>query len=123
MKNTKQTEYLDIYLTDFQLHAQKMTNPAPLLRAVEKTIKAGKPSGRAYGKVDMVDKKDFTVEFSIPLDDKTQARVKEAQRLGKQIRIMMPKEGLPILLGKDAIEKITALKRQKDKRFDNLLRR
>lgn len=123
MNTAEQTKYVDIYLTDFQVHAQKMTNPAPLLRAVEKTIKAGKPSGRAYGKIDRVGEKDFTVHFSIPLDDKTQARVKEAQRLGKQIRILIPKHGLPILPGKDAIEKITALNRQKDKRFDNLLRR
>ena len=123
MNTTEQTKYIDIYLTDFQVHAQKMTNPAPLLRAVEKTLKAGKPSGRAYGKIDKVGEKDFTFNFSIPLDDKTQARVKEAQRLGKQIRIFMPKQGLPIIPGKDAIEKIAALKRQKDKGFDNLLRR
>lgn len=117
------TEYLDIFLTDIQLHAQKMPNPAPLLRAVEKTVRSNKPSGRAYGKISNVNKQNFTMEFSIPLDDATQARIKKAKNEGKKIRIFMPQRGLNMYLGSDAMEKIAADKRKKDSRFDTLLRR
>ena len=121
--NENQNKYLDIYLTDIQVHVQKMSNPAPLLKAVEKTVKTGKPAGRAYGKITGANEKDHTMNFVLPFDDKTQARIKEAQRQGKQIRIWTPKAGLFVFAGKDTVEKIEADKRKKSKRFDKLLRR
>ena len=35
--------------------------------------------------------------------------------LGKQIRLVMPKDGVPVFLGKDAVEKFAALNRQKNR--------
>lgn len=117
------TEYYDVVLTDIQLHVQKMSSPAPLVRAIEKTIHAGKPRGRAYGKVDGADEKARTIHFTIPLEEKIQTGINEAMIQGKKIRFLVPKTGLPIYAGKDTLEKIEADNRKKNKRFDKLLRR
>lgn len=89
-------EYITIELTDIQLHRLKATNPRPLDLAMART-KVGKP-GRFYGN-DLRAKPDRAIEFSIPLSKEMVADLESGR---KKLRLLMPKKGLPIRLGKDA---------------------
>lgn len=96
------TEYVDVILTDIQLHRQKPTNPKPMAEVFHKASLNGKP-GRAYG-TDVKANPDGTFTMALPLYGK----LKKAAESGKQLRFHMPKDGLPIYLGQDALEFIAA---------------
>ena len=99
-------EYCDIQLTDIQLHILEPRKPQSLLRKVLKSVRNGKP-GRAYMHTSNANiDKDGT--FSIPLPSETEAKITQGLRDGKKIRFFVPKDGLPILAGKDLVNFIEA---------------
>ena len=102
-----------IVITDFTLHAQTPCNPLSFARGVQKTITNGKP-GRTYhsNAIKSFDPETGVMEFVIPFDKGLAEVVQKAEARGKKIRFFVPKDGIPIYLGKDAVEKLEALKRQ-----------
>lgn len=101
-----------IIITDLMLHSQTPCNPSSFARGVQKAITNGKP-GRAYypDSLKRVNEGD-TFEASMPLMDGLQEVIDKAAARGKKVRFFIPKSGIPVYLGKDAVEKIDALKRR-----------
>lgn len=115
MDNKKQ--FIDIYLSDIQMHAVKPRKPISLGRAITKSLKS-KKGGRVYSRDINISKNDeFT--FSVPLGKELAELIEKAKKEGKQVRLIMPKSGLPIFLGQDAVENIKARKR---KAFDRAVK-
>lgn len=106
----KTEEFYDVILTDIQFHTQKPAKPRSFLHSILRSIRNNKP-GRAYS-TDIKLNPDGTMHFSIPLESKLGQEMERAKRLGKQIRILTPKIGVPVYLGKDAEEKLDALKKR-----------
>ncbi|KKR33130.1 MAG: hypothetical protein UT64_C0014G0013, partial [Candidatus Falkowbacteria bacterium GW2011_GWF2_39_8] len=79
-------------------------NPQPINRQVAKSLKNLKPGMAHGGRITKIEGNRF--EMVLPL--------KDVQVLpnGKKIRYVYPAGGVPIYLGKDAIEKIDALRRK-----------
>ena len=103
IEKSEQDGYQNILLTDVQFHAAKPTKPIPWLRAILKSLKSKKP-GRFYTKNISINKDGtFEARFNLPL--KMQKKMKEAEKSGKKIRIIVP-DNLPIFPSKDAIEKL-----------------
>lgn len=88
----------DIILTDVQLHIQRPRKPQTLLRKVLKYLRSGKPE-RAYSTELKTTSDDGTFEFVIPLSEEDRRRLERGE-----IRLSMPKGGIPIFAGKDLIE-------------------
>lgn len=107
MKNKQ--KFIDILVTDINLHTIKPRKPVSLGRKISKSITSGKSERAFSSEIKIV--KDGTVEFAIPLGDEVFLK---AKKQGKQLRIMMPKEGIPIFPGDDVIERLKAkVKKQK----------
>lgn len=104
-------EYYDILLTDIQLHVTKPTNPPSLFRQVLKSFQKGGLPGRAYHS-GITPGKDGTFHFTMPLSKDIKERMEFAKRIGKKPRLLMPKSGILVYLGRDAIEKIEADKKK-----------
>jgi len=90
----------DITITDIQLHSTKATNPKSLYRKIEKSIRNGKP-GRAFSNQIKLNQ-NGTFNFSIPA-------LKEKEHSKNKIRLLVPKDGIPVFAGKDLIVKIKSL--------------
>ena len=96
----------NILLTDIQIHATKPRKPTSQYRAILKSLKNKKP-GRFYTK-------NFDGKKAIfDLPPKIKREMEKAEKSGKKIRLFMPKEGLPIFVGKDLKEKLEAKNRKK----------
>ena len=101
---------LDIMLTDVQLHTQKIRKPNPLGRQIAKVINAKGKSGRAYSSNIQFDANGGILSIDIETEKYLH---KLAEKKGKKyIRIFAPKDGLPINLGKDTVERISALEKK-----------
>ena len=111
----KHGKYVDIILTDIQLHVAKPRKPSPLSKAIGKSLKNNKP-GRFY-KRDFSVTKDGTIQLPI-FENSEIMKIKEKyEKEGKIVRFFMPKSGLDIYAGKDTIEHIEAKeKRMVDKK-------
>ena len=102
MKKEQDKKPLMVFLTDIQLHSNKSSKTQSFKRKIEKGVRSDK-GGRCYnGKMTM--NKDGELTFSLELP-------KEA--LGRKVVFAVPQGGLPITLGKDAVEKIKSLKKKK----------
>lgn len=99
-------EFVDIVFTDLQLHVVRPRKPIPLSRAIEKSIRSGRP-GRAYTtNFTMKEGRKFEVEFPTPPElEKITA---DAERSGKTVRYILPGGGIPVFAGKDMIENLTS---------------
>jgi hypothetical protein len=104
-------EEIHIVLTDVTFHSTKPCHPASFVRGVQKTITNGLP-GRTYysNSIHRSDAGSITVQ--LPMLDSMQEIVEKAKAKGKLVRFFFHKDGIPMLLGKDAQEKIAALKRK-----------
>lgn len=91
-------EPLVISLTDIQLHSNESTNPQSFKRKIEKSVKSGKAE-RCYNTRVEMDGNKFRIAMDLPEDAQD-----------RDIILTYPKEGVPIYLGKDSIEKIKSLK-------------
>jgi hypothetical protein len=107
--SSDETRFVDVLVTDIGLHTNLPRNSPTIDRAVQKSIRSGKP-GRAYfeQKVVAIDEETRTVtlRFTPPIE-----LIEKARREGKEIRFILP-ENTPIYAGKDMVEKIQALKRK-----------
>ncbi|MFZ2975897.1 MAG: hypothetical protein WA055_04720 [Candidatus Moraniibacteriota bacterium] len=103
-------KFIDIQLTDIQLHVIKPRKPISLGRAIDKSLKS-KKGGRAQSR-DISNSKNNEFTFSISLGKEL---LEKAKQEGKQIRFILPESGISIIPGKDMIEYIKA---QKKKVFD-----
>ncbi len=102
---------IHIVLTDITFHSTEACNPAPFARGVQKAITNGLP-GRAYYNNSIRRLGSDGVQVHLPILAGLQEVVEKAYAKGKRVRFFLPKEGIPMLLGKDAQEKIAALKRK-----------
>lgn len=100
-----------IVITDVTFHSTKALNPTPFSRGVQKTISNGKP-GRAYYNNSIKKLDDGGIEIALPILDGLQEVVENAKAKGKRVRFFLPKNGIPMFLGKDGQEKAKALKRK-----------
>lgn len=100
-----------IVITDITFHATEACNPQSFARNVQKTLRNGK-SGRAYYNKSMQRKENGQFEVTLPLFDGLAEVIEKARVAGKRVRIFIPKNGIPMLAGKDVAEKAAALKRQ-----------
>lgn len=100
----KNEEYQDVLITHIELHANNAVNPQPISRQVAKSLKNHKPGMAHGGRITKVEGDRF--EMVLPF--------KDGQILpnGKKIRYVYPAGGVPIFYGKDAVEKIEAMKRK-----------
>jgi len=95
---------VDIVFTDIRLHVAKPRKPAPLPRAIAKSVRNNKP-GRAFT-TDFSIRKDGGFEMSFPTSPEIERVISEAESRGKTVRFMIPKEGISIFSGKDLIENL-----------------
>ena len=115
-KKELKNNYHYITLTDIQVHVQKPRKPLPWYRAIIKALKNKKP-GRFYS-TEMTTKKDGSTTVSFSLPPKIQREMEETEKAGKIVKLLVPKDGLPIHAGPDTIEKIEAEKRKHRKTLD-----
>lgn len=108
----------ELILTDMQLHTIKHTNPSSVLRQIFRSIKNKMSPGRFYGKIQRTE--DGKVRFSVPMSKDLHEQFDIARRLGRPIRILMPKDGIPIYLGKDSIERLKANQKKMAKLAEKL---
>ena len=101
-----------VIIADLQLHTTVSRKPKTFAEGIRKLINSGKP-GRTYreGALKITDSLAGTFQITIPLDGLEEV-VAKAEAKGKRVRFFVPKNGIPILLGKDAIERMEALKRK-----------
>ena len=103
-------ECLDIMLTDFKLHASKVRKPNSLGRRYVKAIHNGGKGNRAYSNDMKIDDKNL-VTFSIGLE--MEHLYDLARKKGKKyVRIFTKRDGLPVFLGQDSVERLNALKKK-----------
>lgn len=107
MNEPIKSPYHDIIMTDITLHARTFRKPLTWYRTILKSFRSGKP-GRAYFNNSIIRDKDGHVRISIPLPQAIQDQISAAKHAGKKVRIFVPKDGLPLLAGKDTIEFIKA---------------
>jgi len=103
----KQDKYYDIFLTDVQMHVVEPRKPIPWYRVISRSLINRKP-GRFYTTHFEMNDKERTIKLSFPPSPKTQQQTEEAKKKGKTIRFITPKNGIPVCLGKDVIEKLEA---------------
>ncbi len=99
-----QKNCLDIILTDIQLHSQKKRNPNPLGRQVSKAMHGSKVN-RAYSNSITTKNKNINLSINLGMEYFYNLARKEGK---KYIRFFIKKNGLPVKIGKDAIEKLIA---------------
>lgn len=118
MNNSGDDKYCDILLTDIQLHVQKPRKPKSVRRIIEKTLRNDKDSFRVYSNQYKADEKNKTLWIKFDqLTPEIQIKVKAAEREGKIVRFLVPKDGIPVYNGPDAVEKFKAdTKKKKYKR-------
>ncbi len=117
IKKSEQNKYLNILLTDIQLHTIKPRKPTPWYRAILKSFKNKKP-GRFYAENFSV-QNDETLQMTLinlaKHDPLFQKQMEIAEKSGKKIRIIVP-PNLPIYSGKDLIEKLKTEREKRKKR-------
>lgn len=118
-------KYLDIVLTDIQLHTNKHSHPKPFDRQLAKSLRNGKP-GRVYNtlpppKQSPEDIKSNGFKMNLMSLPEIQRAAVEAQKQGKILRVFYPKNGLPVYAGNDTVEFIKARENRKWKPFQPLI--
>jgi hypothetical protein len=111
---------LDIILTDVQLHCRKIRKPNSLGRQCAKAFHGSK-TNRAYSKsIALINDKKNIVSVNIDLGMEHLYNL--ARKQGKKyIRFFIKKDGMPLFLGKDIIEKLLADYKKSLKNKNNFL--
>lgn len=107
MENPDQNQnekYQEVLLTHIELHSNHAVNPQSINRQVAKSLKNCKPGMAHGGRITKIEGNRF--EMVLPLQDE------QVLPNGKKIKYIYPAGGVPIYFGKDAIEKINALRRK-----------
>lgn len=102
---------LDVIITDYQLHLQKVRKPNSLGRQIVKAFHGSKVR-RAYSNEVAFDNKTKSATLGINLG--TEELYALARKKGKKyVRFLMPKDGLNLYIGNDIIEKVESLKKRR----------
>ncbi len=99
---------IDIILTDMNLHAQKPSKPASLVRNYAKQLNGGKPR-RTYSSIQSVADSTYQMDLGFDEQEVLDLLAKQGKRM---LRIYVPTNGLPVHMAEDALEKIESLKRK-----------
>jgi len=101
------SEHFNIVISDIQLHSVIPRKPIPWYRAVTKAFK-----NKLFGKTSrfyttyQTRLEDGLIKVSFTLPPKIKKEKEEAEKSGKTIRLIYPPNGIPMILAKDAIEKL-----------------
>lgn len=96
----------DVILDDIQLHTQKKRKPNSLGKQVAKAVHGSK-TNRSYSNSITTDEKTKTVSLTMNLG--MEHLYDLARKQGKKyIRFFVKKDGMPVALGNDAVEKLLA---------------
>ncbi len=109
-------EVIEILVTNGHFHVVEPRKPTNWYRAAIKTANGGKKN-RLYVKTSGFktdDEGDVQIEFQLPPEIKK--IYEEAKKNGQEIKFILPPGGIPVFLGDDAIEKIEADKRKREKK-------
>lgn len=109
-------EVIKILVTNSFFHVAEPRKPISWYRAAMKTANSGKVN-KVFTRTDKFktnDEGDVEIEFQLPPEIKK--IYEEAKRNGQKIEFILPPGGIPVFLGKDAIEKMEADKRKKEKK-------
>ena len=106
---------VNICLTDVQAHVIKHRKPLSVTRAIDKSLRNGRP-GRFYtNNITVTPIGPATLRFSMPLTEDMRKLKEKYEKEGKEVRFVLPPDGLNLYASKDLIEFIEA---QKKKRVD-----
>jgi|SRR3989344_4421675 len=111
----KKIKYHDIILTDVKFHTKVPRKPLSWYRAMWRSVRSGLP-GRFYSSD--IKSKDGSMRFYVHNSPQIQMEKEKAEKQGKNLRIFMPKTGLPVFLGEDVVERIRAV----DKKLERNIR-
>ncbi len=101
---------LDVIITDYQFHLQKVRKPNSLGRQIAKAFHGSKIR-RAYSNDVKIDEKNHSASLAINLGQEELQEL--ARKRGKKyIRFLIPKKGLNLYPGKDILEKIESVKKK-----------
>jgi len=101
---------LDVIITDYQFHLQKVRKPNSLGRQIVKAFHGSKVR-RAYSNDVKIDENNHSATLAINLGQEELQEL--ARKRGKKyIRFLIPKEGLNLYPGKDVLEKIESVKKK-----------
>jgi hypothetical protein len=106
MPEPKPKKIVVLELTDITHHARSF-RPAQTLASAVKTAEDGQPRGRLYMNEPprlSEDGKSFSVPITLPADLQRQVDAGEIE-----VRLAIPKAGIPALLGRDAADKIAQI--------------
>lgn len=92
--------YYTIEITDIKFHTELPRKPHSFMRAASKSIRSGKP-GRAYSTDMQLGDNSFMLNFPFVREEAEKARL-----AGKELRILFPKNGIPVYLGDDLIARL-----------------
>lgn len=105
-KDKMDQKYYDIVLTDARVHVTNARNPKSLGRMIAKSVRSVKP-GRAHTN-NLKSTSGRKLECILEFGKEFEKLEEQAKKEGKEIRIFVPKNGLPIFPGNDTIEYIKA---------------
>ncbi len=105
----KGVKYKVIQITDIALHTTQKT-PTPLIgKKIQKAFENKKP-GRIYSYMEnstASNNREFTLDL-IKNDTDIMRMIQEEETKGYKILISLPKEGIPVIFGKDAVDFINS---------------
>ena len=99
-------KFLDVVITDFTFHTQKVRKPNSFGRAISKSITSGLPE-RSYVSMSgyQYDESTGKTTLSLVLGPEISKAIEKAKKMGVALRIVMP-NGTPLLFGKDVMERL-----------------
>ena len=98
-------KYKVIQITDIALHTATRRATPSIPKKIQKSFKRNKP-GRIYGPIDnatVSQEGSFTLEL-LKMDPDFVRMVQEEEAKGYKVLVQLPKGGIPIVLGDDAVE-------------------
>jgi hypothetical protein len=102
-------KYKVIQITDVALHTTRKT-PTPLVgKKIQDALEKNKPD-RIYSHMEkpvISDNRTFTINM-LKTDSDFMRMVQEEEAKGYKVLISLPKEGIPVVLGKDTVEFINS---------------
>jgi hypothetical protein len=85
-------------VTDFTLHRRKANNPKSLARHLHKSAMNGE-AGRAFTESFKIE--GNRIEAFFPLPEEDMARINDLRAKGREIKVVMPPQGIPLYVKTD----------------------
>lgn len=97
---------LDVFVTDFQFHAQKPNNPRSMVRNFARSVKKGEVSRTFSSDIKVRDDGAIEIGFGFNEDE----LLTYLRKVGKTIlRVYMPTKNLPVGMAQDLQEKLRSI--------------